>query len=90
MRLTLFLCKEVEQQGAVKYVLIFTFRMDDTNNLTNDNLRVEGHALCVGSDNISLAPPPTVFLPVQKHRERLALAGLQLNVSKKMIHSTGT
>ena len=66
MRFSPFLCEEGEEQSAVESALLFIFGIDDTNNLTHDDLRVEGGALCAGVDDTYPVSPPKWFTPLSK------------------------
>ena len=82
-----FTSDEGEQQGAVESMPLFTLGVDDANNATYDKLRTHGGALIAGADDTYLIGPPEIVFPcIQKHRERVAVSGLKLNVNKTKCH----
>ena len=57
IRSALFDYEKGEHQGAVESAMMFIFGIDNTNNLTNNELRGEGCILCAGADNTYLIGP---------------------------------
>lgn len=74
---------EGEQQGAVESMHLFTLIINDANNETNRELMEHGGALIAGADDTYIIGSPAImFVCICIHKERVALAGLKLNVSK--------
>ena len=65
-------------------MLLFTLGIDDANNETNNELRAnDGGALISGADDTYIIGPPDIaFACLRRHIERVAKAGLQLQMSK--------
>ena len=75
--------EEGEQQGAVESMQLFTLGTDDANVETNTELREHGGALVAGADDTYIIAPPAVeFVALRRHKDRMMLAGLKLNVAK--------
>ena len=83
MKTAPFNCEEGDKQGSVESMPLFTFIIDDTNNLTNGDLRIRRGVLVSGANDAYLLGPPYAVSPlIEHHKERVSLSGLNLNVNK--------
>ena len=78
-----FQCKEGEQQGVVESMPFFTLGINTANNQTNDKLRPFGGALVSEADDTYIIGPPHIaFTCLHRHKERVSLSGLSLQLTK--------
>ena len=62
---------------------LFTLGIDTANNETNNELREHDGALISGADDTYIIGPPEIaFTCLQRHKERVAKSGLELQLTK--------